>query len=136
MGQSATIELRTGERVAGKVVRVGLESDIATRELEVNVAFESPPMRFAINQEAEVTIHLGEERGVTIPVTGVLRQGRDVGVLLVRDGRAVFRLVSVGAADAERVVIRDGVKAGEQVVQRPANVKPGSRLAALQAPGM
>ena len=47
-------------RVAGKVARIARQSDAATRELEVNVAFDVPPARFAIDQEAEVSIAAGE----------------------------------------------------------------------------
>lgn len=128
VGQATTIALRTGERLPGKVARVGLESDAATRELEVNVSFDAPPSRFAINQEAEVTIHVGEEQGVTIPASGLLQQDRAFGVLLVADGRATFRPVTIGSTDGERVVVREGLKAGEQVVRLPDGIKVGRRL--------
>jgi RND family efflux transporter MFP subunit len=128
VGQAAIIALRTGERLSGKVARVGLESDPATRELEVSVSFDAPPKRFAINQEAEVTIDVGEEHGVTIPASGLLQQGRGFGVLLVADGRAEFRPVTIGATDGERVVVREGLKAGEQVVRLPGGIKVGRRL--------
>jgi RND family efflux transporter MFP subunit len=128
VGQAATIALRTGERLSGKVARVGLESDPATRELEVSVSFDAPPKRFAINQQAEVTIHVGEERGVTIPASSLSRQGRGFGVLVVADGRAAFRPVTIGSTDGERVVVRDGLKAGAQVVRLPVGIRVGRRL--------
>jgi len=55
-GMPATIRLRSGGEYAGRVARISRQSDAATRELEVNVAFDSPPARFAIDQEAEVSI--------------------------------------------------------------------------------
>lgn len=62
-GMAARITLRSGETYRGKVARISRQSDAATRELEVNVAFDVPPERFAIDQEAEVAIFAGVERG-------------------------------------------------------------------------
>jgi RND family efflux transporter MFP subunit len=128
VGQAATISLRTGERAAGKVARIALESDAATRELEVDVAFAVPPSRFAIEQEAEVTIHVGEEQGVVLPASALFQQGSAHGVLVVTNARAEFRPVKTGATDGSRVVVRAGLKAGEQVIRQPGNIKPGSRV--------
>ena len=47
-GQSASILLRSGETLPGKVARIARQSDAATRELDVHVAFDTPPQRFAI----------------------------------------------------------------------------------------
>jgi RND family efflux transporter MFP subunit len=55
-GMPARIRLRSGEEHAGRIARISRQSDAATRELEVDVAFDSPPARFAIDQEAEVSI--------------------------------------------------------------------------------
>ena len=128
VGQPATISLRTGERSAGKVARIALESDVATRELEVDVAFAVPPSRFAIGQEAEVTIHIGEEHGIVIPVSALLQQGPARGVLVVTNARAEFRALKTGASDGTRVIVRDGLKLGEQVIRQPGTITPGSRL--------
>jgi RND family efflux transporter MFP subunit len=131
VGQAATIALRTGEQAAGKVARIALESDAATRELEVDVAFGGPPSRFAIDQEAEVTIHVGEEQGVVIPASALFQQGPARGVLVVTNARAEFRPVKTGASDGTRVVVREGLAAGERVILRPGSVKPGSRVRAV-----
>jgi RND family efflux transporter MFP subunit len=131
VGQAATIALRTGERAAGKVARIALESDAATRELEVDVAFDAPPTRFAIDQEADVTIHVGEERGVVIPASTVFQQGPARGVLVVTNARAEFRPVKTGASDGTRVVAREGLRANDLVIRQPGNIKPGSRLRAV-----
>lgn len=127
VGQSAEIRLRTGETLPGRVARIARQSDAATRELEVNVAFESPPARFAIDQEAVVTVHAGEERGVVVPVSALVENRGKPGVLVVVEGRAQFRPVATGAADGGRVVVRKGVAAGDVVVAKPAGVKPGAR---------
>jgi hypothetical protein len=128
----ATIKLRTGEVVAGKVARIARQSDAATRELAVDVAFDVPPARFAIDQEAEVTIFAGEEKGPAVPLAALVRSGGKQGVLVVRDGRAEFAPVETGAADATRVVIAKGLAAGELVIAAPQSVKPGARVRVTQ----
>jgi hypothetical protein len=43
----------------------------------------------------------------------------------------VFRPVCTGASGGERVAAREGLKAGEAVIRRPAGIKPGSRVRAV-----
>jgi HlyD family secretion protein len=120
-GQPASIRLRSGETVPGKVARIAMQSDAATRELDVHVAFASPPPRFAIDQEAEVRIDVGAEEGLVIPQEALTRdrEGR-VGVMKLVEGRARFTPVTAGAAHEGRVVVRRGLAAGDAVVARPA----------------
>lgn len=131
VSQPATIRLRSGKELQGEVARINRQSDAATRELEVDVAFRDIPERFAIDQEAGVVIHVGEEKGVVIPASAVFQQGRAFGVLVVTDGRAEFRPVQTGATDSERVVVRKGLKAGEAVIRLPAGIRAGSRVRAM-----
>lgn len=134
VGMPASIRLRTGEAHPGKVARIAQQSDAATRELEVNVGFDSPLARFAIDQEAQVAIRAGEETGLVAPATALVQiQGRQ-GVLVVRDGRARFQPVETGAADSGRVIIRKGLAAGEAVLATPQEAKPGARVQAVRAP--
>lgn len=135
VGQAASIRMRTGETLSGRVARMASQSDAATRELEVNVAFDTPLTRFAIDQEAEVAILAGNGSGIVVPLTALTRdrEGRQ-GVLVVVDSRAEYRPVQTGAGDAQRVLVSEGLAAGERVVARAASVKAGMRVQALDAP--
>ncbi len=128
VGQPAEIRLRTGETLAGKVARIARQSDAATRELEVNVAFQSPPARFAIDQEAFVTVHAGEEQGIVVPVSALVEDRGKSGVLVVAGGAARLRPIETGAADGGRVIVRQGLAAGDVVVATPAGIKSGARV--------
>ncbi len=132
VGQVASIRLRTGEIVAGKVARIARQSDAATRELEVDVAFDVPLARFAIDQEAEVGIVAGEVPGIVLPLTALTRDraGRQ-GVLVVVDSRTAFRPVQTGVGDGQMVLIGNGLAGGERVVATAAGVKAGMRVHAL-----
>ena len=132
VGQPASIRLRTGETHAGKVARIARQSDAATREIEVNVAFNTPPARFAIDQEAEVTILAGENSGIVVPVVALIRdRNGQQGVLVVSDARAIFRPVETGSADAMQVLISKGLTAGERVVSPATDFKAGMRVYSL-----
>ena len=54
--QPATIRLRSGRVFEGKVARLNKEADTVTRELEVDVMFDSLPEPLVIGEEAEVFI--------------------------------------------------------------------------------
>ncbi len=128
VGQAASIALRSGETLNGKVARVALESDPATREIEVNVSFNTPPARFAIDQEAEVTIHDGNESGLIAPASALRQQQDGMALLAVVDGRAEQRLVTLGASDGQRVIVRSGIRPGERIIVNPGDLKDGNRV--------
>ncbi len=132
IGQVASIRMRTGETLTGKVARIAHQSDAATRELEVDVAFDSPPARFAIDQEAEVSIDTGEVSGIAVPLTALTRDGEGrQGVLVVVDARTEFHPVQTGASDGQRVLIGKGLAGGQRIVARADGVKASMRVQAL-----
>lgn len=131
-GQKATLRLRSGESFPGTVARIARRSDAATRELEVDVAFDTPPERFAIDQEAYVSIEAGEENGVLVPLGALVQERGTQYVLVANDGHALRKPVQTGAADAERVVVRSGLDAGETVILQPQGIKPGARVRAAR----
>lgn len=132
-GQAASIRLRSGEVLPGKVARIARQSDAATRELDVHVAFDTVPRRFAIDQEAEVEIAVGEDRGVLVPLTALTRDkaGRQ-GVLVidggVDGGRTRFQVVETAGADARQVLVRKGVAGGDAVVAVATGVSANQRV--------
>ncbi|MBL8325186.1 MAG: efflux RND transporter periplasmic adaptor subunit [Rubrivivax sp.] len=133
LDQPAAIRLRTGELLRGKVARIARQSDAATRELEVNIAFDAPPRRFAIDQEAEVTVDVGEVQGLVIPPPALTRSREGhPGVLVVEGDRTIFRALETGAADSRRVLVLKGLAAGETIVARADGVRAGARV---RAPG-
>jgi RND family efflux transporter MFP subunit len=111
-GLAATIRLRSGEVHAGRVARISRQSDPATRELEVNVAFDAPPEHFAIDQEAEVRIEAGMVRGPAVPVAALVRRDGAQGVYVLRDGRRTFQPLRIAASDGETAIVAEGLQAG------------------------
>jgi len=114
-GMAARVRLRSGEQFAGRVARISRQSDAATRELDVFVSFDAPPERFAIDQEAQVSILAGIAKGPAVPLAALVRvQGRQ-GVMIIRHGRKEFQPVRIAASDGERAVIADGLDDGARL---------------------
>lgn len=131
VGQAAGIRLRTGETASGRVARIARQSDAATRELEVDVAFDAVPARFAIDQQAEVAIDTGQQSGIVVPLAALARDGEGrLGVLAVIGWRTEFRAVSTGAGDGQRILIANGLALGDLIVARAEGVKAGLRVRA------
>jgi RND family efflux transporter MFP subunit len=128
-GQAANIRLRSGEVLPGKVARIARQSDAATRELDVHVAFDTMPQRFAIDQEAEVSIAVGQDQGILVPLTALTRDrtGRQ-GLLVIEAGRTRFQPVETAGADARQVLVRTGLASGESVVAVAAGVAANLRV--------
>jgi len=130
-GQPAQIRLRSGAEFEGHVARIARQSDAATREIDVHVAFDAVPQGLALDQQAAVTVLAGEQRGLRIPATALVhhRDGRP-GVLEVVDGRARFVPVSTGATDGAQLLLSEGPEAGTMVVAQPQGVRDGARVRA------
>jgi len=130
LGQHAVIHLRSGADVGGHVARIGFEADPVTRELEIDVAFDARPSRFAINEEADVTL-LGEAaHGVTIPLEALVHGSDGAVVYVVEDGRVHLRRIRIGIEGATRAQLLEGLHEGESVVLTPSAVREGQRVAA------
>ncbi len=127
-GMSAVIRKRSGGSSTGRVSRIQLEADAAAREFQVDVDFIEIPDRFAIDQEAEVTITIGRQKGLVVPLSALRQQGAMQGLLVLSRGRAMFRAVETGTSDGRSVLVIKGIRIGEQIVRNAAGVKPGSRV--------
>ncbi len=93
----------------------------------------SPGKSPAFDQEAEVTIHVGEEAGILVPLAALVRDksGRQ-GVLIVNAGtdrqRTRFQPVQTGASDDRQVLIQKGLAVGDAVVASAVGIAANQRV--------
>ena len=127
-GQKASIRLRSGRVFGGEVARLNKEADTVTRELEVDVKFDSLPNPLVIGEETEVDIDTGGQTAPAVPLSAIVERNGSKGVLVAESDRAVFRRVTVGLADDKRAAILDGLKEGELVILNPSGIKPGKKV--------
>ncbi|MCM2311627.1 MAG: efflux RND transporter periplasmic adaptor subunit [Steroidobacteraceae bacterium] len=119
-GTTAEVRLPSlpGETLAGRVEYVYPELNMETRTLRARIVLDGPGPGLRPNMLANVTL-VGEagEPAVMVARSAVIRSGReDRVVVALGDGRFAPRRVVIGPESGDRVVIREGLAEGEQVV--------------------
>ncbi len=119
-GQMAMVELDylPGKMWHGTVDYVYPELDPKTRTLTVRIRFDNEDEMLRPNMFARVTIH-GADTGpvVHVPREAVIRGGNiDRVVVALGEGRYRSRPVTLGIESNDRIAIRSGLKAGEEIV--------------------
>lgn len=123
VGKEAVITLRSapGEQFAGRVARIGRESDRVTEELEVDVAFTLPLQHFRLGEQSEVYIVTEEgKRALSIPAGAIAFRGGKRGVFVAAGGRLKFREIAVGIEDRRNLAeVRSGLDGSERIALAP-----------------
>lgn len=117
--QSATITLRSQpEKVyKGSVKRIVSMSDAVTLEREIDVAFETLPTPFYINEQAEVHIVVNNLSSVVkIPTNVVVQRNGKLGVWLVEKSLAKFQVIEKIAQNDSEIAISNIDKASHIIV--------------------
>jgi HlyD family secretion protein len=127
-GQKASIKLRSGRVYQGEVVRLNREADTITRELEVDVKFETLPHSLVIGEETEVDIDTGRQTALAVPLSAIITRNGVKGVLVVSNGLTSFRPATFGLQDEHQAAVSQGLKEGEMVIISPAASKPGKQV--------
>jgi RND family efflux transporter MFP subunit len=127
-GQKAVIKLRSGRVFPGEVTRLNKEADSVTRELEVDVLFDTIPAPLVIGEETEIDIDTGVQTVPAVPLSAVTERNGAKGVMVISDGITGFRPVVTGLQDGQRVAVLEGVKEGDMVITNPAGIEPGRKV--------
>jgi RND family efflux transporter MFP subunit len=120
-GMHATVRvLGSDAPVAGTVVRVAPAVDPATMLGGVRIALastEGTTIGIPVGTAATARIAIGQRPGVRVPASALRRSlvGEDE-VVVCQGGTAHVRKVAIGSRGDQGVEIKDGIKAGEQVV--------------------
>jgi Cu(I)/Ag(I) efflux system membrane fusion protein len=120
IGQPASVRLAAapGEALRGKVLAVLPEANAETRTLRVRIELPNPGQRLRAGMFAQVQLQGGAQgEAVTVPAEAVIRTGRRALVYVV-DTPGRYRPVEVelGPEVGERIAVRRGIEAGQQVV--------------------
>jgi RND family efflux transporter MFP subunit len=131
-GMAAQVSARQGsvEVRAGKVVRLdgNIKSDGAAMPIEIRVDNRDRALQIGATVDATLSLER-QEQVITIPRSALQSAADQHYVYRVVDGRAVRRLVELDDANSDPIVIRAGLKAGDQVViDRMGKIKEGMRV--------
>jgi len=119
-GQAAEVRLPAtpGQTIRGKVTAILPEANRDSRTVRVRVELPNPGGKLRPGMFAQVALQgAAQGEAVTVPAESVVRTGRRAIVYLL-DAPGRYRPVEVelGPEVGERIVIRKGVQAGQQVV--------------------
>ncbi|MFT7823563.1 MAG: efflux RND transporter periplasmic adaptor subunit [Sulfurimonas sp.] len=112
-GNPAEIFLRSHEDkpLPGRVVRISAMSDAVTQEREVNVAFDTLPLPFYINEQAEVSILTHTiENILTVPLSLLRQHNGQIGVWVAKEGKAHFQPLEIAARSENEAGIAEGLE--------------------------
>jgi HlyD family secretion protein len=136
VGHAVRIHLGPGAPIAGTVRRIEPEVDAATRQGRVRLALAAEEPGLVVGMAVEAAIATARAEGLVVPSAAVLRPSGNPEVVVVdRTGTAQRRTVRLGLDDGARVLIRDGLVAGEQVVAiAPGFVADGAHVEVVPLP--
>lgn len=126
LGDTVKVRIEAlGKEYEAKVVEIVPKADAQTRSFLVRAAL-TPDAQIRPGMYAKILLKSGEMKLITLPKSAVITRGQLTGVVVVRDGSALYRLVRVGREMGERVEVLSGLKEGDVVVaERPQTVKDG-----------
>lgn len=135
-----TFDILPEDVFAGRIAFVGTTVDPANRTFPIEILIENP--RRLIKPHMVANVHVARERlsqAIVLPQDMVLRteQGYQVFVVADGDGQAAAeaRPVTLGPSYQNRVVIREGLAAGDRVISAGARlVDHGTRIQVVEAP--
>lgn len=114
----------------GRVIFAAPTVDTATGGRAIKIAFEAPvtlPVGLTVNANIIVD---RVEAALSVPRSAIVTDGADSHVLVIEDGVAVGRPITFNDWPADRVIVTEGLSAGDVVIVDPAAVTAGDRVTA------
>ena len=129
VGQPVNVTLDSLDRtLAARVSEVGPQVDPASRAFLAKIDLPNVPhLRSGVYGRAKFS--RGTRRALVVPLSAVSEQGQLQSVIVVEDGSAHTRLVTLGQRQGDVVEVLSGLNAGERVVSpRSTTLSDGARV--------
>ncbi|MCB1429422.1 MAG: efflux RND transporter periplasmic adaptor subunit [Nitratireductor sp.] len=126
----------TGAEFAGTVSEVSPLVDPATGTVAITVSISDPPAGLAYGEAVRGTATMIEPDKIVLPYTAlsVTADGPAVWLQDPQSGRVSLRQIGVESYETGRIVVSDGVAAGDLVVARGSQfLYPGRKVRAVEA---
>jgi HlyD family secretion protein len=131
LGQSAVVSSSTfpGSTFAGSVREIAAAVDQTRGTVTVTVAPVNPPAWLRPGQTVNVNVVTNPAaRRLLVPAAALRRVADRNVVLVVRDDRAVEKVVQTRPPTKDGVPVAAGLDADDLVITNPATIQPGDRL--------
>lgn len=126
VGSEAMVDMNA-QQIKGRIAAIGKIPDEKTQTYPVDITLDHLE-EITMGAIIKVSIPVGEENGIWIPIQYILNDGEDY-VFMVEDGRAKRRNVKLARIQEDRVLI-DGVVEGELLItEGMKGIKDGYEVA-------
>ncbi|MFN8287559.1 MAG: efflux RND transporter periplasmic adaptor subunit [Chitinophagales bacterium] len=115
------------ETFNGKVFAIEPKIDEATRSIKIRAQVQNAKAKLYPGAFAKIDLGLqGIENAFMVPTQSIIPEARNKKLIVVKDGKAEFRVVQTGVRSESYIQITDGVSEGDTVVTTAIMyVKPG-----------
>ena len=122
-GMEAVVTLEAiNEEISAQVDWIGLEANPLNRTFPLEVHLDNSNGQYRSGMRASVRLVASRnENAVLAPRDAILQGVNGNEVIIVEDGKAAVRSVTVGAGNARYVVVEEGLQAGDQLIIRGQN---------------
>lgn len=110
-----TIDAKPGAQYTGTITRIAPALDESSRTLLIEAEVANPDGALKPGFFAHVTMDLGTDRAIFVPVSAVLRYAGVARVFVVENGQVHAHEVTTGSVVGSDIEITAGLKAGERV---------------------
>nr|WP_293843960.1 efflux RND transporter periplasmic adaptor subunit [uncultured Arsenicibacter sp.] len=100
---------------SGQVYALEPSVEEATRNLRIRARVNNTGAQLRPGSFAKVTLTIQNESGMIVPTQAVIPQTRSKQVVLVKNGKAVFKDVTTGIRSASTIQILSGIQVGDTV---------------------
>lgn len=114
-GLKATIEMN-GKTLTGKVSRVPMAANAATRFFPVEITFNNSNRQLLPGMFVTASINTAVVKGISVPNDAVVYTNGLNYVWTVEDGKAKRNLVQVGVADPQYTQIKEGIEENAVII--------------------
>jgi RND family efflux transporter MFP subunit len=117
LGDRMAVEVSgSGGEMEGTVMEMAPAGDAGSRTFRMKLALPEGAAAMRSGRFGRVAVPVGRVKRLVVPETAVVKRGQMEVVMVVREGRAVLRLVTTGRVKGGRVEVLSGLEAGERVV--------------------
>jgi len=127
VGQKAGITLRSqsDKLFEGHVKRIVAQSDAITQEREINIGFDNLPIPFYINEQARVFVNVKTiNNTIKVPLITLKNQNEKEGVWVLKDAKAYFKTLEIGAKSDNEAAIVNGINTDDIILIPNSSKKP------------
>lgn len=132
MGLSAKIVI-DDETVDGEVSNIEQVPDLQSRtyNVEISLPEKIAKDKFYLGAIADVSLKLGEEKGIMIPITSIMSNGQDY-VYVVEEEKAVKQKVELGNIIENKVEVKGLSSGNKLVIEGMKNLEDGYAVSIKQ----